>query len=120
VLQITALVYIVVSVGLKSILIWLWQTINALQLLVLIPLMCKFMPANALLFNESVRSMMALETIQVFFFGNTILKPESVLHERLIFAGYENVALVELLGGYNIIVIVALGGPILWLLFYAY
>jgi hypothetical protein len=62
-LQIIALVYIVISISLKSILIWLWQTINALQLLVLLPLMCKFMPANALLFNESVRSMMALETI---------------------------------------------------------
>ena len=30
VLQIIVLVYIVVSVTLKSILIWLWQTINAL------------------------------------------------------------------------------------------
>jgi len=63
---------------------------------------------------------MALETIQVFFFGNTLLKPSSVLYERLIFAGYENVALVELLGGYNMIVIIALGGPLLWLLFYGY
>lgn len=72
------------------------------------------------MFNEHVRSMLALETIQVFFFGNTILKPDSTLYERLIFAGYKNVALVELLGGFNIIVIVALGGPILWLGFYLY